>query len=1627
MAFIVASDRNEFLQIIQQRLQELVEPAERTDIALFAEYFFSIATLDELLARQDTDLLGSVLSGWHLLQKFDPPTGNIRVFNPQVQGYGWQSAHTVVQLLHMDSPFLVDSVRIELNRQGCAIHILQNSIFKVARDADGLLQALRPASANGEGLRAESVMHIEVDRRATSVELKALQAGLQEALLHVETAVSAFEPMQRQAQDLILRLQDSGFDWFDDDTRQEAAAFLDWLLEHFTFLGYTRFAIRDGEREGRLGIQPEHSLGIAALDPPEDSIEGLPESVLDYLNLPLLVSFAKGAQNSRVHRPAYPDYVSIREVNAEGEVVREHRFAGLYTSQVYSADVRNIPWLRRKVDRVRLESGFEEHSHLGKALNLVLQRLPRDDLFQMSQQQLRDTAMGIVQIQERAQIRIFLRRGNYAQFYYCLVYVPRDIYSTAIRQQIQRVLTTHLEASASEFLTFFSESQLARVQFILSVDPRRNLEIDHVKIEQDVIQACRSWADDYGERLRDSLGEAAAIEALARFGNEFPPGYSERFNPATGVVDIQQLLALDSDNPLAMSFYQPLERKAGELHCKLYHLGGPLPLSDVMPVLDNLGLRVLGEFPFQIRLQDGQSYWIHDFVFSSTLDANMDIEDVNELFREAFSAIWNGQAENDGFNRLILQAGIHWREVALLRAYARYIKQIRMGFELPYIAGTLINHAPIARELVRLFKTRFLLARKASANELEDKLEHAITGALEGVAVLNEDRILRRFLALIKATVRTNFYQPDAQGQPKDYISLKFDPSGIPELPLPRPMYEIFVYSPRVEGVHLRGGKVARGGLRWSDREEDYRTEVLGLVKAQQVKNAVIVPVGAKGGFVPRRLPVGAGRDAIQQEAIACYRIFIQGLLDLTDNLVDGQVVPPQQVIRHDDDDYYMVVAADKGTASFSDIANGIAADYGFWMGDAFASGGSAGYDHKAMGITARGAWISVQRHFRELGINVQQDPVTVIGIGDMSGDVFGNGLLRSRSVKLLAAFNHLNIFIDPNPDPERSFEERQRLYDLPRSSWADYDPELISAGGGVFPRSLKQIKLTPEMKEVFDISEDQLTPAELINRLLQAPVDLLWNGGIGTYIKASTESHADVGDKANDAVRVDGRELRCKVIGEGGNLGMTQLGRIEYCLNGGAANTDFIDNAGGVDCSDHEVNIKILLNEVVAAGDMTGKQRNQLLADMTEAVAGLVLSNNYQQTQAISLAQGQVTHAMAEYRRFINAMESAGKLDRALEFLPDDSQLADRAAEGVGLTRPELSVLISYSKADLKERLAASEVPEDTWLAREMATAFPPQLVREHPAALAGHRLRREIIATQLANNLVNHMGITFLRRMEQSTGSSAGQIVAAYVVARDVFHLMEQFDSIARLDYQLPAAIQIELMDELMRLARRATRWFIRRRGPGGSPEEQMQTAALVAHFAPQIQALGEHFDEMLEGSVRQLWESSFEHYTAAGVPVPIARLVAGAAQFYTMLGVIDAADVTGQPAQRVAQVFFALGSELNITWFSSQINALPVDSHWQALAREAYRDELENQLGSMTISVLQMGDRDRTVAEVLVDWLDHNQLLVQRWQSLLTELKSAGQNDYPMIAVAMRELTDLTGKARQATMENHAGTDH
>ncbi|HEY5717544.1 MAG TPA: NAD-glutamate dehydrogenase, partial [Motiliproteus sp.] len=1046
-----------------------------------------------------------------------------------------------------------------------------------------------------------------------------------------------------------------------------------------------------------------------------------------------------------------------------------------------------------------------------------------------------------------------------------------------------------------------------------------------------------------------------------------------------------------------------LEESSDLLRFKLLCEGESLILSDIIPVLENLGMRVVGEHPYEVRRADGRSFWLHDFTLYYTGADAVELQEVKQVFQDAFAAIWDGRAENDEFNRLVIGGKLNWREVALLRAYTRYNRQLRFDYSQPYIADTLARHLHVTKLLVALFRARFEPARQSSdkVDALAKRLEGSVADAIEQVDNLNDDRILRRMLELIKATLRTNYFQLDGEGQPKPYLSFKLNPREIANIPRPRPMFETFVYSPRVEGVHLRGGKVARGGLRWSDRLEDFRTEVLGLVKAQQVKNAVIVPVGAKGGFVAKCLPEGGSRDEIQAEGIACYQTFIRGLLDLADNLVGGEVVPPQDVIRHDGDDPYLVVAADKGTATFSDIANALAEEYGFWLGDAFASGGSQGYDHKGMGITAKGAWESVKRHFRERGLDTQREEFTVVGIGDMGGDVFGNGLLLSEHARLVAAFNHMHIFIDPNPDTAASFVERQRMFALPRSSWADYNAELISAGGGVFSRSQKTIAISAEMKERFAIEADSLSPTDLITALLKAPVDLLWNGGIGTYVKASSESHADVGDKANDSLRINGNQLRCKVLGEGGNLGFTQLGRIEYALTGGACHTDFIDNAGGVDCSDHEVNIKILLNEVVAHGDMTVKQRNALLKAMTDDVSHLVLRNNYSQVQALSLARSHAAREPEEYIRLIQSLEADGKLDRGLEYLPSDEQLQARQQ----LTTPELSVLISYIKAELKQALISPRIHQDDYLAREVADAFPARISSEFPAEVAGHRLRAEIIANQLANGMVNRMGITYPHVVRQATGAQYDEIAVAYVIARDVFGMDAIWQQIEALDGQVEVAEQMQIMAELQRLVRRASYWFLR------NHRYELNAARCIERYRAGIVELAPGIADLIKGARRDEWQQKHDAMVAKGVPETLAAVAASADSLFSLLGIIQVAEQSDKPLAQVAEVYFSLGDQLNLHWFDQQVRGYEARNHWQSLACDSYRDDLNSQQRILTQRVLAANVTTGAESDRVAGWLQQYALSAQRWQQMLAEIRSTKVRDCAIFSVALRELMDLS----------------
>ncbi|WP_445621214.1 NAD-glutamate dehydrogenase [Kushneria sp. Sum13] len=1607
MQSTVPDNKEDFFKALETLLEERLAPEQARNISAFARHYYAGASHEDLRERHFEDLYGATLSTWFFLQQREPDNRpKVRVFNPEYEEHGWQSTHTVVEVVSPDMSFLVDSVRIELNRCGFTVHSILNTVIASERDERQRLVRFTPPRAENAPSARESIIYIEVDRHSDPAMLEELRVNILDVLTDVRSAVSDFDAMRAQAHAALEEMKTHPPRVVEQRDVEEARDFLAWLLDdHFTFLGFEEYEFQTRDGQPQLVRSSGSELGVLTLNSPRYSEEpqrfsGSGEEQGEYVLIPELISFAKSAWPSRIHRPSYPDYIIVERHNDQGDVIGERHFLGLYTLSVYNERPVNIPVLRRKIDTVLGASGIDPTGHNGKQLQQILEVYPRDELFQMGTEDLCRTAMGILSIRERRRVRLFIREDRSGRFYSCLVYVPRDVFSTDLRMRIQNMLCEELDASFGDFNTYLSESVLARIQLILRFNHDTPVEYDDRALEKKVIAIARGWRDDMHEALMEGYGEESANRLMERYRDAFPSSYREDFTPRTAIYDIGHMEGLDNERSIDLSLYRQLEHE-NDVNLKLFHRDQPVPLSDALPMLEHMGLRVISERPYEIERADSV-VWIHDFNLETSSRKHVDLHGMRHNFIDAFTRIWSGAAESDSFNRLIISAKLDWREVAMLRAYARYLKQIRFGLSQDYIATALTQHADITRELVALFKLRFDPQGARKEDELQ-KVRERIEAYLEEVTSLNDDRLIRLYMDLIGATLRTNYFQPGEDGEPKSYISFKLAPRQINDVPRPRPLYEIFVYSPRMEGVHLRTSNIARGGMRWSDRFEDFRTEILGLVKAQHVKNSVIVPSGAKGGFICKQAPVGGSRDEIQKEGIACYQTLIRGMLDITDNLIDKQVVPPRQVVRHDGDDPYLVVAADKGTATFSDIANALAREYNFWMGDAFASGGKNGYDHKAMAITARGAWEAVKRHFRELGLNTQEDPFTVIGVGDMAGDVFGNGMLLSEKIQLVAAFNHRHIFIDPEPDCAASFKERQRLFGLATSSWEDYDTSLISEGGGVFSRDAKSIEITEGMKSRFGLTASRLSPAELINALLKSKVDLLWNGGIGTYVKSSEESHADVGDKANDMLRVNGSELGCRVVGEGGNLGVTQLGRREAAQHGVRMNTDFIDNAGGVNCSDHEVNIKILLDEVVARGDMTGKQRNDLLAQMTEEVADLVVDDNYRQTQALSLSRLLSAENLGPYRRFIFDLEATGQLDRELEALPDDATLAARAERGEGLTHPELSSLISHAKIDLKGMLVESDVPNEPGIVNHAERAFPATLVERYGEEIANHRLRHQIVATKIAGDVVDHMGIPFVRRLMDITGTSAGEVVRAYVMARDSFGLASLWQEIEALDARVDTAIQYDMMLSLVRLLRRATRYFLRY-------HMQSDAESVVGQYAPDLERLSNNIGERLRGEAQRQCLSLRDRYIEAGAPEALAERVAATESLYAGLGIIDTAELTGVSLERVADTYYLIGEQLSLPWMLEQVNRLEVNDSWQTIARETLRDDLDRQQLMLTASVLR-GEECQDVDQCVEHWMTQHKAPVERWCALLEEVHSTDELGYALFTVAVRALGELS----------------
>ncbi len=1599
--------KDELLDRVVDRVREQM-PEDRAALAEeFARQYFAWIPREDLEGRSPIDLYGAAMSHFGFAYQRSPGEAKVRVYNPQFEEHGWQSTHTALEVVTDDMPFLVDSTRMEVNTRGYSIHLMLHPIMKVRRDDGGRLVEVLPAEAEEDGAVSESVIHVEVDRQTEPEVLDELRARTERVLSQVHAAVEDWPAMLERVDEVLSGFEENSPP-LDEDDLAEARAFLGWISDNnFTFLGYREYDLTGENGEDALLSVEGTGLGIlreSGRRPRSRSFAKLPPEVRRLARTPNLLNLTKANSRSTVHRPSYMDYVGIKKFDESGNVTGERRFLGLYTFSAYSMSVFEMPIVRRKVRYVMERSGFPKGSHNEKDLVEILETYPRDELFQIGKEELFEIALGILHLQERQRVRLFVRRDTYGRFFSCLIYVPRDRYDTEVRRKMQEILQDSLGGIGSAFDVRLSESVLARLHFIVYVRPGEVPEYAVEDIERRLAETTRSWADNLYDALIEGVGEERGNELFHKYRDAFPAGYRAGFLARTAVTDIRRVEDLATEDDLGMSLYHPIEEPEEFLGFKLFRSGEQISLSTVLPLLEDMGVEVVDERPHKVEPVGSGPVWIYDFGLVDESRGEFQTGEVRGIFQDAFARAYRGLVENDGFNRLVLRARLTWRQVTVLRAYCKYLRQAGTTFSQAYMEDTLFANPHVARLLVDLFETRFDPNNGGRAERETERLKGEIEEALDEVVSLDEDRILRNFLDVTLATVRTNYYQTDDDGEPKVHLSFKFDPREIPLLPLPRPRFEIFVYSPRAEGVHLRGGEVARGGIRWSDRREDFRTEVLGLMKAQMVKNAVIVPVGAKGGFVVKRPPAEGGREAHQNEVVACYRTLICGMLDLTDNLREGDVVPPPDIVRYDEDDPYLVVAADKGTATFSDIANGISGEYGFWLGDAFASGGSVGYDHKEMGITAKGAWESVKRHFRELGRNVQEEDFTTVGIGDMSGDVFGNGMLLSRHTKLVAAFNHLHIFIDPDPDPETSFAERERLFRMPRSTWADYDAELISEGGGVFPRTAKSVPLTPQIKTLLGTEANSLTPNELINGLLKARVDLLWNGGIGTYVKASTEGNAEVGDRTNDPLRVDGRDLRCRVVGEGGNLGFTQAGRIEYALSGGRIFMDAIDNSAGVDCSDHEVNIKILLDRIVASGDMTEKQRNELLAGMTDEVGELVLRDNYDQTLAISNALA-LAHPMVDVHvRYIRHLEQTGALNRELEVLPSDETLAERRSEGGGLTAPEFAILLSYTKITLYRQLLDSDLPEDPYLSAELARYFPTPLRERFGDRMEEHRLRREIVATRVANELVNRAGPSFVFRLGEETGASTAGISRAFTAAVEVFDLRRTWEEIESLDGKVGAKVQTEMLLDWRRLVERSTRWLLRNRRP---PLDVSSTVSYFREEAPNLASSIHGF--MIDGEKKAVDESA-ARLIERDVPEGLAHRVSTFSAMFSALDVVDVAVAAGERPETAAEVYFALGDRLRIHWLRHHVEALPRDNRWRALARAALRDDVYGLQAAMTAAILRDTPQETPVQERVEAWISENEGAVTRTLHVLSDINASGTFDLATLSVALREVRDL-----------------
>lgn len=1600
------------------KIQKMIQSAIKAKPKEFSGMKKDIAhLLGRNLADEDSDLFDSGILGiatsshWDMAKQRQKGKPEISVYCP-VNDKNIQYK-TIIDIVSDDFAFLVDSIVAEINRHNYLIDLLVHPIAYCRYDDKGNLTHIQ--SERDDALVRQSHIHIHINETLTTDMHQALESGLYETLEDVYFA-------NRDWKKMLAALKQSKEDLANAPIKrplreiEKYCAFLDYISDNnFTLLGYREYEFVEKNGEIKNKIVKGKSLGLLSDDVKpayiSESSEGLPRNLQELRKKLNPVSISKTNRVSTVHRPVPMDAVAVKTYNDKGEVVGERLFLGLFTSVTYSRSVDSVPYIREKVEDVLEMADFMPNSHDGKALRHILEKYPRDELFQISAKELFKISMDILKLQERQRIALFMRKDPFGRYISCLVYIPRDRFGTDLRQEIVHILSEELNGECSNFFVMLDDSVFARLNIIMKVSQKNTPKYKVADIEARLQEAGQTWGELLASALVENMHDDHDTVTMMshRYGQAFPVSYTSRYRAKQAVFDIEKIENVITTQIMDQDLYRPDDIGSHQLRLKVYNPDNPLTLSDVMPILDNMGVRSISELPFEVRPQGcSQSIWIHDFLLETPDDMeSIIVNDVKQNFERAFSRIWYNHMENDSLNRLTLSVNLNWHEISILRTYVRYLKQIRFPFSRPYCEKALTDNSHLAKMIVDLFKAFHNPdLNKSKSKELSDDLLKKIDKALEKVESLDQDRILRTITSLIKATMRTNYFQRTEDGHAKSNIAIKIDCQQVADIPDPKPFREVFVYSPQVEAVHLRGDKIARGGLRWSDRHEDYRTEVLGLMKAQMVKNAVIVPMGAKGGFVVKT-PTHS-REEFREEGIRCYKIFIQALLDITDNLKGTKIIKPTNVVCRDEDDPYLVVAADKGTATFSDTANAISLENDFWLGDAFASGGSAGYDHKKMGITARGAWESVKAHFRMLNHNIQKNEFDVVGVGDMGGDVFGNGMLLSKHIKLVGAFNHLHIFCDPDPDPASSFKERQRLFDNVKG-WDHYNTDLLSKGGRIFSRNDKVLELTPEIKARFDISKDKVSPPELMKAMLKTRTDLLWFGGIGTYIKSSKETHSDVGDKANDNIRINAKEVRAKVIGEGANLGVTQLGRVEYDEHGGKINTDFLDNSGGVDSSDHEVNIKILTRDIMGqkSSKMDIKSRNKLLEKMTDEVADLVLRSNYQQAQAISLVEYQAPKLLQIHEEFIQELERDDGLNRKIEGLPDKEVVESRLRAGKGLTRPELSILLSYAKIGFTNDLLQSDIVDNENMDEWLVNYFPKALRNKYRDDIFNHKLRREIVATTMSNSLVNRMGPTFLKQCIDKTGASCENVAKAYILVRDAFGLRDLWDQIEALDNKVPAEVQVKAMLEIASLSRHAIMWFLTRLG------RELDIGKDTKDFKKGIDALRKNLPSVASEALDKDISQRVRAFKGDGLPDDLAYQIALMPVLSSACDIIRISIEKKMDILITAKTYFELGERFKLGWLRQQAKYMNSDDHWHSEATSGLVDQLYSCQAGMTVRILRdtkgKSKKDQTILE---SWMHDNDNIAKQFDPLFSDLKRSGTIDLPMLVIAEQRLRSLYG---------------